>query len=76
MKKILGSILLVSGIIMLVWTGFSFTRREKVLDAGPVHISADKEKTVNWPPYAGGILVIAGVVLLVGSRKSEYPELV
>jgi hypothetical protein len=71
MKKVMGSVLLILGVVMLIWTGFSFTRKEKVVDAGPVQISADKEKTVNWPPYAGGILVIAGVVLLVGSKKGE-----
>lgn len=71
MKKILGIILLVIGIVMVVWTGFSFTRREKVVDAGPLHISADKEHTVNWPPYAGGILALAGIVLLVLPGKKN-----
>lgn len=71
MKKTIGAVLLILGVVMLIWTGFSFTRKEKVVDAGPVQISADKEKTVNWPPYAGGILVIAGVVLLLGSKKGE-----
>ena len=71
MKRILGIVLLVVGILMLIYTGFSYTRREKVVDAGPVHISADKEKTVNWPPYAGGILVLGGIVLLAtGSRRN------
>ena len=70
MKRILGIVLLVIGILMLIYTGFSYTKREKVVDAGPVHISADKEKTVNWPPYAGGILVLGGVILLAtGSRR-------
>jgi len=33
-------------------------------------LSADKEQSVNWPPYAGGIAVIAGFVLLaVGKKK-------
>jgi hypothetical protein len=71
MTKIIGIILLVAGILMLIYTGFSYTRREKVVDAGPVHISADKQKTVNWPPYAGGILALGGIVLLVaGNRRS------
>jgi len=70
MKRILGIVLLVIGILMLIYTGFSYTKREKVVDAGPLHISADKEKTVNWPPYAGGILVLGGVILLAtGSRR-------
>lgn len=68
MQKTIGILLLVIGIVMLVWSGFSYTQREKVVDAGPVHISADRQKTVSWPPYAGGILVIAGVVVLVAGR--------
>jgi hypothetical protein len=68
MQKNLGIVFLVIGLVMLIWTGFSYTKREKVVDAGPVHISADKQKTVSWPPYAGGILVIAGVIMLVTAR--------
>ncbi|HVS98639.1 MAG TPA: hypothetical protein VHE54_19235 [Puia sp.] len=71
MQKTIGILLVVIGIVMLIWTGFSFTKREKVVDAGPVHISADKQKTVNWPPYAGGILVVAGVIVLVTSRRER-----
>ena len=63
---------MVIGLIMLIWTGFSYTQREKVVDAGPVHISADKHKSVNWPPYAGGIILVVGVVLVATGpgRKS------
>lgn len=71
MQKTIGVLLLVIGIVMLIWSGFSYTRREKVVDAGPVHISADKQKNVSWPPYAGGILVIAGVVVLVTARGRQ-----
>ena len=70
MQKTLGIILIGIGIIMLIWTGFSFTKKEKVVDAGPVHITADKQKNVNWPPYAGGILVVGGVVLLATARRT------
>jgi drug/metabolite transporter (DMT)-like permease len=65
MKRTLGAVLLILGAVMLIWTGFSYTKKEKVVDAGPVQISADKEKTVSWPPYAGGILAVVGIVLLV-----------
>jgi hypothetical protein len=66
----IGVILLVIGILMLIYTGFSYTKREKVVDAGPLHVSADKQKTVNWPPYVGGILALGGIVLLAtGGRR-------
>jgi hypothetical protein len=71
MKKVLGSVLLIVGVVMMIWTGFSFTRQERVVDAGPVHISADKQHTVNWPPYAGGILAIVGIVILVMASKID-----
>lgn len=55
---------------MLVWTGFSFTKKETLVEVGPVEISADKEENVNWSPYVGGGLLAAGIIiLLVGRRK-------
>jgi hypothetical protein len=69
MKKVLGTVLLIVGVVMIIWTGFSFTKREKVVDAGPLHVSADKEHTVNWPPYAGGVLAVIGIVLLVVPQR-------
>jgi uncharacterized membrane protein len=71
MGKTVGIILIVLGIVLLIWTGFTYTKKEKVIDAGPIQVSADKEKSVNWPPYVGGIVLIAGVAVLVGSRKSN-----
>ncbi|WP_257669088.1 hypothetical protein [Parapedobacter tibetensis] len=69
MAKTLGIILVVIGVVMLVWTGFSFTRKEKVIDIGALEVSADKEEHVNWPPYVGGVILVAGVVLLVTAKK-------
>ncbi len=70
MNKTVGIILIVVGIAMLIWGGFSYTKKEKVVDAGPIQISADRQETVNWPPYAGGIILVAGVVVLVTAKKS------
>ena len=71
MQKTLGIVLLAAGLIMLIWTGFSFSHRENIVDAGPIHISADRERTVTWPPYAGGVLAVIGVVLLVSARSRK-----
>lgn len=69
MAKTMGIILIIVGAVMLVWTGFSFTRKEKVVDIGPVEISADKKEQVNWPPYVGGVILVAGTVLLIIPRR-------
>ena len=63
--------MIILGIAMFIWTGFTYTRREKIVDAGPVHISADKEHSVNWPPYAGGVLVIGGIALVALSKRAD-----
>jgi len=63
--KILGSLLIVVGILMLVFGNVSFTQEKKVIDIGPVEINKKEKKTVAWPNYAGGIAVVAGVVILV-----------
>ncbi|MGM0946054.1 MAG: hypothetical protein ACQEW9_12790 [Bacteroidota bacterium] len=68
--KIFGIVLVVIGIIMLLMTSISFTTEETVIDAGPIQVNADKERSVEWPTYAGGIVLIAGVVLIaVGAKK-------
>ena len=69
MNRTLGLVLIIAGIAMLIWTGFSYTKKEKIVDAGPIQISADREKSVNWPPYAGGIILVAGVIVFVSSKR-------
>ncbi|MBL4675766.1 MAG: hypothetical protein JKY70_06120 [Mucilaginibacter sp.] len=70
MNKTLGLILIVIGAAMLIWTGFTYTKKEKIIDAGPIQVSADREKTVNWPPYLGGILLVGGIVIVATAKKT------
>jgi len=56
---------------MLFSTSFSFTTKEKVIDAGPIQVSADKQREVSWPTYAGGIVLAAGVIMLVVTQKKK-----
>ena len=68
---IVGIILIAIGIIALAWGGITYTKREKVIDAGPLQVSADKEKTIPFPPVLGGICLVGGIVLvIVGNRQS------
>jgi uncharacterized membrane protein len=70
MNRTIGLVLIVIGAIMLIWTGFTYTKTEKLIDAGPIQISADRQKTVNWPPYFGGILLVGGIVIVATAKKS------
>jgi uncharacterized membrane protein YidH (DUF202 family) len=68
---IVGIILIAIGLIALAYGGFSYTTREKVIDAGPLQVSADRQKTIPLPPILGGICLVGGIVLvLAGNKKS------
>lgn len=67
---LVGLVLLVLGAVGFALGGFSFTKREKVLDVGPIHATADREHHVPISPILSGIAVIGGVALIaVGARK-------
>ena len=68
---IVGIILIIIGIVSLVWGGITYTKQEKVLDLGPIQATAEKQRTVPFPPVLGGICLVGGIVLvIVGSRKT------
>jgi uncharacterized membrane protein len=68
---LVGIVLIVLGVLALVYQGFSYTTREKVVDLGPLKITADKEKSIPLPPILGALALAGGVVLVfVGVRKS------
>ena len=69
--KVLGSILIVLGILMFVFGNVSFTREKKVVDIGPLEINKKEKKTIAWPNYAGGVALLAGIVILLAGNKRK-----
>jgi len=67
--KVLALALIVIGIIGLAYGGISWTRREKVVDIGPVEINADKTERLPLPPIAGAICLAVGAGLLMTRRS-------
>ena len=69
---IVGVLLIVFGLVALAYQGITYTSRETVVDIGPLHATADRQKTLPLPPVLGGVAVAAGVVLLIaGVRKPK-----
>jgi hypothetical protein len=69
--SIVGVLLILFGVVALAYQGITYTTRQTVIDIGPLHATADREKTVPLPPVVGAIAVAGGVVLLIaGGRKS------
>jgi len=68
---LLGIILIAIGVAAFVYQGITYTTREKVVDLGPVHMTADKTRTIPLTPIVGVIALVGGIALLVtGSKKS------
>jgi uncharacterized membrane protein YdcZ (DUF606 family) len=69
MKKPLGIVLIVIGIIMLAYTGFNYVTTEKVVDIGPIEINAQKNNRVSWPPFVGLVLIGGGIFVIVRDKR-------
>ncbi len=69
LMKTLGIILIVIGIIMVLIRGFTVTTEKEVLDVGPVEVNKKENKWIGWPLYAGGLIAVVGVVLLISGNK-------
>jgi uncharacterized membrane protein len=68
---ILGIILIVLGIFALAYQGISYTKREKVVDLGPIHATKDTTKTIPLPPVLGGLALVGGIVLVAMGAKNN-----
>jgi hypothetical protein len=67
---LLAIILIVIGIAALGYQGFSYTTREKVIDIGPLTMTAEKTRTIPLPPIIGGLALLGGIALLVVAKKT------
>ena len=69
-NAVVGVLLIVFGVFVLAYGGFSYTKKEKVIDLGPIQATTEEHKTVPLPPILGGAAVIAGLaVLVLGTKK-------
>jgi hypothetical protein len=66
---LLGIILIVVGIVAFAYQGITYTTREKVVDLGPMHVTAERTRTLPLPPIVGAIALVGGIVLLVTGHK-------
>lgn len=70
MIRIIAVLLILIGLVALATGGLTYTRREKVIDVGPIEATAEKRDRIPLPPILGGAALAGGIVLLIaGSRK-------
>ena len=69
--SVAGVILIVLGLAALVDQGITYTSRETVVDIGPLHATADRQKTLPLPPALGMVAVAGGVALLFAGVRTR-----
>lgn len=67
--KTLGYVLIVVGIIMILIRGFNVPVKKNVVELGPIEVSKTENKWIGWPTYAGGLLAIIGVFIVLTDKK-------
>ena len=68
-NMLLGIILIVVAALAFAYQGINYTTREKVVDIGPLHMTAKRTRTLPLPPIVGGVALVGGIVLLVMGGK-------
>ncbi len=66
---LIGVILIILGIVALAYQGISYTKKDKVVDLGPLKVETEKKETIPLPPVLGVIAVVGGIVLVVVSAR-------
>ncbi len=69
--RILAILLIALGVVAFAYQGITYTSKEKVVDLGPLQMTADTEKTIPLPPIVGAIALVGGIVLLITGKKND-----
>lgn len=67
--RVAGVVLIVVGVLMFVFNSINFQTKKTVVDIGPVQIDKKENHNVGWPAFAGGIIAVVGVILVVAAPK-------
>lgn len=69
-QSIIGIVMIVAGAALLAYGGFTTTKRENIIDAGPIKLQADIKERHQVPPLVSWAVLGGGVVvLLLGAKK-------
>ncbi len=66
-----GIVLIIIGVLMLIFTNLNFTTEKKVIDLGPLEVNKKEKKSIGWPIWVGGVLMVAGIGLVVVNNKKS-----
>ena len=68
--RVVAIVLIVLGIVALLYGGITYTKREKILDIGPIEATTQTRETIPLPPVLGALAIVGGIALfVVAGRK-------
>lgn len=69
--RIAGIVLVLFGLVGFFTGGFSFTKDTTAAKIGPLELTVTEKESVNIPQWLSlGAIVLGGIVLVMGARKS------
>jgi len=69
--KLVGVIFIVLGVLALAYQGIRYTTKEKLIDIGPLKVTATEKKTIPLPPIVGGVAIVAGITMILVDRRKK-----
>jgi hypothetical protein len=60
---------IVAGVLALMYGGFSYTTEKTAAKLGPLELKVEDKNRVNIPMWAGIAAIVAGGLVLVGSKR-------
>jgi hypothetical protein len=67
--RTVGLLLIILGAIALIWGGITYTKREKIVDIGPIEIEAEEKERIPLPPILGAVALVGGIVLMASAGR-------
>lgn len=68
---VFGAVLITVGIAALAIDNITFTEKRTLIDAGPVKVTADEQRSIPIPTIAGVIALVAGAGMILFGRHAR-----
>ena len=64
-RYVVGTLLVVIGLVSLLLGGFRWSQEKTVIDIGPIEAKTTEHKTIPIPPVVGVLALVGGIIVLV-----------
>jgi hypothetical protein len=65
--RLIGTLLVIAGVILLVYGGLTFIVPRDVIDLGNVTIAINENLVVPLPPLLGAVFLVLGIVMIMSA---------